>query len=134
MVYTLLLRPSLHFTTFHPTTLHFTCSNLNFTQLHFTTLSFGLTPFRFPTASFHFTSLHFTFKRFATLYSSRCTPFIIAFLTLYLKILGLQEKVPNSSAGSWFQFVMVLFTKEYFLISLLCFLSLIFRTRSTLLK
>jgi len=56
MLDTLLLRPSLHFTTLHPITLHSTSlhlstlqsSHLNFTQLHFTTLSFGLTPFKFP--------------------------------------------------------------------------------------
>jgi len=64
MLETLLLRPSLHFTIFHPTTLHCTCqhftsSHWNFTQLHFTTVSFGLTPFTFPTAPFHLTSLHF---------------------------------------------------------------------------
>jgi len=29
----------------------------------------------------------------------------MAFLTLFLKILGLQGKVPNASAGSWFQFL-----------------------------
>ena len=34
----------------------------------------------------------------------------IAFLTFFLKILGSQVKVPNASAGSWFQFLMVLFT------------------------
>jgi hypothetical protein len=36
----------------------------------------------------------------------------MAFLTLFLKILDLQGKVPNVSAGSWFQFLMVLFTKD----------------------
>ena len=139
MVDTLLLRTSLHFTTLHYTCRHFTSSRLNFTQLHFTTLSFGLTPFKFPTAPFHltsqhFTSLHLTFRWFSPHYSFHFTPCIIAFLTLFLKILGLQGKVPNASAGSWFQFLMVLFTKEYFPISVLCFLSLIFHTRSALLK
>jgi hypothetical protein len=108
---TLLLRLSLNFTQLHFTPLHYTCrhftsSNLNFTQLHFTTLSFGLIPFKFLTAPFHFTSPHFT-------------PFIIAFLTLFLKVLGLQRKVPNASAASRFQFLMVLFTKQYFPISAL---------------
>ena len=98
MIYTLLLRPSLHFTSSHS----------NFTQRQFTTL--------------HHTSLHCTFRRFSPhFYSFHFTPFIISFLTLFLKILGLQGKVPN--AGSWFQFFMVLFTKEYFPISALCFLS-----------
>jgi len=45
-----------------------------------------------------------------------------------IKILGLEGKVPNASAGSRFQFLMVLFKKEYFPIFVLCFLSLIFRT------
>jgi len=133
----------------HPVTktvtpLHYTCrqltpSHLNFTQLHFTILSFGLTSFKFPTAPVHLTSLHYyltsincTFRRFSPhFYSFHFTPFIIAFLTPFLKILGLQRKVA-ASAGSWFQFVMILFTKKYFPISVLCFLSLIFRTLSTL--
>jgi hypothetical protein len=45
-------------------------------------------------------------------------------ITLFLKLLGLQERVPNTSAGSWFQSWMVLFTKEYFPISVFCFLLL----------
>ena len=81
------------FTPLHYTCRHFTSTHLKFTQLHFTTLSFGLTPFEFLTSQFHLTSLHFT-------------PFIIAFLTLFLKILGLQVEVPNASAGSWFHFFM----------------------------
>jgi hypothetical protein len=44
---------------------------------------------------------------------------------MFLKILGLKGKVPNAFAGSWFLSLMVLFTKEYFLISVLCFLPLI---------
>ena len=134
----------LHFTPLHYICRYFTFSHLNFAQLHFTTLSFGLTPFKFLTAPFHltsrhftphFTSLHCTFRWFSPhFYSFRFTSFIIAFLPLFLKILDLQGKVPNASAGSWFQFLMVLFTKEYFPISVLCFLSLIFRTWSTLLK
>ena len=134
VVDTLLLKTSLHFTSPNYTSFHFTTlvdtslTHLNFTQLHFTILSFGLTPFKFSTASFHLTSLTYTFVR------SISPPFVIAFLTLFLKIPGLQGKVSNASADSWFQFLMVLFTKEYFLIPVLCFLSLIFRTRSALLK
>jgi hypothetical protein len=114
------------FTTLHPATLHYTfwhvsSFHLNFLSLHFT--------------SHHYTSFHCTFRWFSPhFYSFHFTPFIIAFLTLFLKILGLQEKVPNISAGGWFQFLMVLFTKEYFPISVLCFLFLIFRTWSSLLK
>ena len=120
MLETLLLRPSLHFTQLHLTPLHYTCwhfasSHLNFTQLHFTTLSFGLTPFKFPTTPFHLTLLHFTSLHFiALLFLSFHPVYIITFLILCLKFLGLQGKVPNTSAGSWFQFLMVLFTKEYF--------------------
>jgi len=133
---TVLLRSSLQFITLHQlhytpllyTCQHFTSSHLNFPQLHFTTLSFGLTlPLHF--TSHHYTSLHLTsllddFRHTSFLF----TPFVIAFLTLFLKILGLQGKVPNASTGSWFQFLKVLFTKEYFPISAVCYLSLIFRT------
>jgi hypothetical protein len=98
----------IHYTS--PTPLYFTCrhftsSHLNFPQLHFTTLSFGLTlPLHF--TSHHYTSLPFTFRRFSPyFYSFRFTPFIIAFLTLFLKILSLQGKVPNASIGSWFRFL-----------------------------
>jgi len=121
----------LHPTTLHSTCRHFTSSHLNFTQLHFTTLSFGLTPFKFPTTPFHLTSLHFTsldctFRWFSPyFYSFHLTPFINAFLALFLKILALQGKVPNASAGSWTQFLMVLFTKEYFPMTFVCFLPLI---------
>jgi len=77
--------------------------------------SFGLTPFKFPTAPFHLTSphytsphltsLHCTFRRFSPqFYSLHFSPFIIAFLTFFLKILFLQGEDPNASAGSWFQF------------------------------
>jgi len=130
------------FTPLHYTCQHFTSCHLNFTQLHFTTLSFGLAPSKFSSASFHLTSLHFTSPHVTTLhltschctfrqflphfYSFRFIPLIIAFLTLFLKILSLQGKVPNAPAGSWFQLLMVLFTKEYFLISILCFQFLIF--------
>jgi hypothetical protein len=39
-------------------------------------------------------------------------------------VLKLQGKVSSSSAGIWFQFIIVLFTNEYFPISVLCFLIL----------
>jgi len=71
---------------------------------------------------------------FVTLYSFHFTPFVPAFLSMFLKILGLQGKASYASAGSWFQFLKLLFTKEYFPTSLICLLSLIFRTWSTLLK
>ena len=36
---------------------------------------------------------------------------------LCLKVIGLQGRIPNTSAGNWFQCWMVLFTKKYFPIS-----------------
>jgi len=102
------------FTTLHPTTLNSTSLHLltlhflsfKLHPLHFTTLLFGLTPVKFPTAPFHLTSLHCTFRWFSPhFYSFHFTPFIIAYLTLFQKILGLQRKVPNALAGSWFQFL-----------------------------
>jgi len=142
MLDTLLLRPSLHFTTLHPTnstslhlsTLHFLSFKLHPTTLHYPLI--WLNPIYISCRSIsphittlHLTSLHSIFRLFSPNFCSfHFTPFIIAFLNLFLKILGLQGKVPNASAGSWFQFLMVLFTKEYFPISVLCFLSPIFRT------
>ena len=138
MLDTLLLRTSLHFTQLHFTPLHYTCryftsSHLNFTQLHFTTFSFGSTPFQFPAAPFtshHYTSLHCTsllcnFRRFSPhLCSFNITAFIIAFLTLFLKILGLQGKVPNALVPVFSGPIY----KGIFPLSVFCFLSLIFRT------
>jgi len=124
---------SLQVTTLHHTFQHFTSSNLNFTQVHFTILAFGLTPFQFPTAPFHLniTALHLTsfrctFRRFLPHFFLSLHSFLIPFLTLFLKILDLQGKAPNVSAGSWFQFLMVLFTNEYLPISVLFFPSLFF--------
>ena len=117
----------LHFTTlsFDLTPLHCTCwqftsSRWNFTQLHFTTLSFGLNPFKAPTAPFHLTSLQFTSHHYTHLTSLHCTfrwfsphfysfnfsPFVIAFLNLFLKILGLQGKALT------FSWLLVLVSKE----------------------
>jgi uncharacterized membrane protein len=108
------LRTSPHFTQLHFISLQYTCrhltsSHLNFTQLQCTTLSFSLTPFKLSTAPLHLTSLHFTSLHFTPhFYSLHFTSFIITFLTLFLQILGLQGKVPNTSAGSWFKFLMSL--------------------------
>ena len=129
------------FTPLHFTCQHFSSSHLNFTQQHFTTLHYPLiwlnpTEISYCSISPHITtlhliSLHCTFTRFSAHFCSfHFTRFIIVFLTLFLKILGLQGEVPNATVGtcSWFQFFVVLFTKEHFPISVLCFLSLIFRT------
>jgi len=144
MVDTLLLRPSLHFTTLHPTTIHST--SLHILTLHFflfklhpTTIHYHLIWLKPRQISYHWISPHITTLHFGSLlwtfrcfspqfYSFHFTTFIIAFLNLFLNILGLKGKDPNVSAGSWFQFLMVLFAKEYIQISVLCFLSLIFWT------
>jgi hypothetical protein len=42
---------------------------------------------------------------------------LITFLTLFLKILGLQGKVPTASAGSWFQSWMFLFPPPRFMVA-----------------
>jgi hypothetical protein len=70
-------------------------------------------------------SLHFYSLRFISL---------ITFLILFLKICDVKWKVASASAGSWCQWLMVLFTKEYFPISVLCFLALFCRTWSSLLR
>jgi hypothetical protein len=58
----------------------------------------------------------------------------IAFQTIFLKLLDLQKAVPKTSAGSWFQSWMLLFTKEYFPMSVFCFLLLIFLSWLSLLR
>jgi len=116
----ILTGPSLHFPSPTINTLHL-CSNLPpFTALHFTLL--------------HFTSIHCTFRYFTT--HSHFLQFTksITLLTLFLKAFGLQGRSPKISAGNRFQGRTVLFTKEYFLISVLCFLFLIFRSCSILLR
>ena len=84
--------------------------------LHFTLLFLTTTYFPSP----HFPSL-FTFYR---LYFPSL---VYTFLTLVLKICVLPWEVPIAPSGNLFQSVMVLFTKEYFPISVLCFLALIFQ-------
>jgi len=121
-------------TSLHYTCRHFTSSHLNFTHLHFTTVHYPLIRLKpiyisFRSISPHITTLHCSFRRFSPhFYSFQFIPLLIAFLTLFVKILHLQVKVSNDSASSLFQFLMILFTKENFPISVLCFLSLIYRT------
>ena len=70
--------------------------------------------------------LHFqTFYHHA---SNPCTSFRITFLTLFLKMCYLQGNVAKASTGSWFQSLMILSTKEYFLVSVLCFLAPVFQS------
>jgi hypothetical protein len=67
--------------------------------------------------SLHFTSLHFTSLHFTSL---------ITFPTLFLKVLGLEGNFPEAFIASLFQSWMVPFAKEYFPISPICLLFLIF--------
>ena len=121
MIYTLFLRPSLHFNTLQPTTLYSTSQHLSTLEflsfkLHPTTLHFLLIWLKSISISYrsisprittlHLTSLHCTFGRFSPhFYSFHFIPLITAFLTLFLRILGLQGKVPNASARRSFQFL-----------------------------
>jgi hypothetical protein len=52
---------------------------------------------------------------------------LITFLTLFLRVLVLEGKVPKAFIGSLLQSWMVLFTMEYFPIPVLCLLFLIFQ-------
>ena len=107
MTDTLFLRPSLQFTTLHSTsldlsTLHFLPFKLHPHTLHYPLI--WLKPIQISYSSIsphvttlHLTSLHCTFSQFSSQYYSLCfIPLIIAFLTFFLKILGLKGKVPNS--------------------------------------
>ena len=96
MTDTLFLRPSLHFTT-----LHYPLIWLNPISISYRSISLHIT-------TLHLTSLHCTFRLFSPHFCSfHFTPFITVFLTLFLKLIGLQLEVPNVSAASWFQFLMV---------------------------
>jgi hypothetical protein len=115
---------SLHSTSLHLRNPHFiiriylplpNLTSLRFDSLHFTSL--------------HFASLHLTSRPFTVvLWFSPHFHFasFITFLTLYLKLLGLQEKVPKASASSYLPSCMVLLTKEWFPKSVIFFLLLIF--------
>ena len=108
------------------------CTSLHFPSLHFTTLFYTFRWFSLHFTSFHFLSLHFSMI-FRTLYFSLTHPYNRFSYPLF-KVFGLQGRVPNTSACNRFQSSMVLFTKEYFPISALCLLLLIFPSWSTLLR
>jgi hypothetical protein len=97
------------FTPHHYTYRHFI--SITCTVFQFTFLSFGFTPFKFSTTSLHhittlhFTSLHF-YMIFATLLLPSLHPVYKCFL-LFLKMLDLHRKVPNTSAGSWLQIFII---------------------------
>ena len=98
-----------------------------------------------PRSSLHFTSLHFTSLSITALH---CTLLLIFYFPALLdvssppfknpsilltyiyfpnplsnKICDIQGKVASSSAGCWFHSLIVLFTKKYLAISVLCFLA-----------
>jgi len=72
-----------------------------------------------------FTSLciHLTSLPFCKHFMTHIHTLVITLPTISLELCGLQGTVASTSAGSWFQSFMVLCTKEYFPISVLCFLS-----------
>jgi hypothetical protein len=77
----------------------------------------------------YFSSLHFWW--FAPpLHFTWC----ITCLTVFLKLLGLQESVPKASAGNSLQSCIVPFIKDYFLTAVFCFLLLILLSWSTLFR
>jgi hypothetical protein len=99
--------------------------DLPFIPLHYTYVPLISSP---QFASLHFSSLPFT-SLHLIVFLDDFPPHLhfalfIAFLALFRKLLGLQERVRKASAGSWFPSWMVLFTKEYFPISAFCFLLL----------
>jgi len=104
--FTTLHPTELHSTSLHLSTLHFFSFKLHPTTLHYPLIWLNSISISYRSSSPHITTLHLTsphctFRRFSPhFYSFHFTPFIIAFLTLFLKILGLQGKVPNASADS----------------------------------
>jgi len=117
--------PSLHCTSLRLIPLYFA----SFTSLHFTSLywtSLCPTLDNFSLHFRHFTSLDTASLQFSMISST------LYFLLIQLNYhfpyplyKSLQGRIPNSSAGNWFQCWMVLYKKEYFHISVLCLLLLI---------
>ena len=99
----------------------------NFSPFHFTFFTYAINP------SLHFTllfihTIHFPLTSLPfTFYCFHFPSLVFTYLTLILKIRILQWEVPDATSGCWFQSVMGLFTKEYFSMSVLCFLALIFQ-------
>ena len=121
-----------NFSPFHFTSLHFT--SLHFTSLHFTFMLFYFFTYSI-NPTFHFTlpfitTTHFPSPNFPspfTFYRLHLPSLVFTFLSLVLKINLLPWEVPIAPSGSLFQSVMVLFTKQYFPMPVLCFLALIFQ-------
>jgi len=108
----------------------------NFSPLYFTFYLFYLFIFTYPiNPTLHFTLLFLSTTYFPsphfpspfTFYRIYFPSLVYTSLTLVLKICILSWEVPIAPSGSLFQLVMVLFTKEYFPISVICFLALIFQ-------
>ena len=103
-----------------------------------------------PYTALHYTSLHFPSFHFITfftiLHDFHFTSLVlghisITFNTLYISLTHLNNRFPyplfqrlNTSAGTWFQSWIGLSKKEYFIISVLGLLLLIFHSWSTLLR
>ena len=107
-------------------------NTLHFTSLHFTSLQNKISSHK----SRQFTPHHYTSHHFTYFHSvPTWIPLLVTtFLTLFLNVFSLQGKGASKLAGNWFQLLMVLFTKEYLPTSVLCFLVLIFRLWSSLLR
>ena len=92
---------------------------------------------------FHFTSRHCTSSHLPYLHASlhvtsqsplEFTLLVTVFLTLFLKVLNKHGKDASKPAGNCLQLVIVIFTNEYLPIPLLCFLVLILRLWSSVLR
>jgi len=88
---------------------------------HFTSLQFTPLQNKITSHILHeFTANHYTSHHFTYLHSIPTSiPLLVTtFLTLFLKVFITQRKDASNPEGSWFQLVMILFTKEYLPISL----------------
>ena len=108
-------------------------SSFHFTSLHFTSLHAILHHFTTLHSPF-FTSLHFWTFRHDASKTLHFSSLIVTSLTVFLNICDCQGKVASAYVGSWFHSLVVLFKNEYIPMSVLCYLSLILRLRSSLLR
>ena len=112
--------------------MHGTFISKNFTVTHFTALHFPSLHFKIKSRQFtphHYTSHHFTYLHSPPTW----IPFlVITFLTLFLNVFSLRRKDASKPAGTWFQLLRVLFTKEYLPTFVFCLLFLIFQLWSSL--
>jgi hypothetical protein len=100
------------------------------TSLHFKIKSLHINNLSSP----HITTLHITSLIYTQYPLKFPCLYVTTFLTLFLNVFSLQGKGACKLARNWFQLLMVLFTKEYLTASVLCFLFLIFRLRSSLFR